>query len=269
MEFYYSMIDKIKKNNIDYIHPFLLSKAIRINGLRRRRKVWAFLPPSYFLDSKKRYPVIYFNDGQNIFEGWKATFGVSWEVHNTMKKLSHHEGYRESILIGIEHGKKNRKSEFLPFNTSGAFSSEGNIYTDFIANELKTFVDKNLRTLTGREHTSIIGSSLGGINAFYTGFKHQDVFSKVGVFSPSVWAAPHIFPLIKKVGKHYPTKFYLAVGTQEGKSTLNNTVKLNSALLDSGFDKHEVKLSIIEGARHEELTWQKEFVNYYRWFSEN
>ncbi len=144
------------------LHPFLLSKAIRINGLKRRRKIWAYLPPSYHQPSDRRYPVIYFNDGQNIFEGWKAPFGVSWEVHNTMKNLAKLEGYQECILIGIEHGKKNRKSEYLPFNYSGAFSLEGNIYTDFMANDLKNFVDKKLRTLPGREHTSIIGSSLGG-----------------------------------------------------------------------------------------------------------
>lgn len=245
-------------------HPFLLAKAIRIPGLRRRRRIWAFLPSDYQVNPDKKYPVIYFNDGQNVFEGWKAAFGTSWEAHNTMRRLAAYEGYNESILIGIEHGKKHRKSEYVPLHRTGDFSNEGNAYADFIANELKLFVDKKLRTIQERDHNAIIGSSLGGLNALYTGFKHQDVFGKVGVFSPSIWASPGILPLIRKVGKHFPTYFYLAVGTKEGTSTLNNTLRLNDTLLASGFTPSEVKLSILEGATHTELTWQKAFSQYYK-----
>lgn len=257
------------KQHIDFRHPFLLAKGINIKGLRRRRKVWAFLPPSYFLDTEKRYPVLYFNDGQNIFEGWKSAFGKSWEVHNSMKALSMNHGFDEFILIGIEHGKARRKGEYLPLHKSGAFSEEGNIYSDFIANDLKVFVDKKLRTLAVREHNAIIGSSLGGINSFYTAFKHQDVFSKSGVFSPSLWATPHIYTLIKKVGKHYPTKFFLSSGTEEGISTLNNVKKLNATLLDAGFNHDEVHLSIVHGGRHTEEDWQKEFISFYKWLNFN
>ncbi|MBL7817569.1 MAG: hypothetical protein JNL70_21365 [Saprospiraceae bacterium] len=243
-------------------HPFLLAKGIKIPKINRRRKIWAFLPYDYFENTQRRYPVIYFNDGQNVFEGWKAPFGKSWEAHNTMRGLKR---FDESILIGIEHGKKYRKGEYLPFDFSGNFSYESNAYVDFIANELKVFVDRKLRTLNDRAHTAIIGSSLGGVNALYTGFKHQDIFSKIGILSPSLWAAPSIYPLIKQVGKHFSTKFYLSVGTNEGVSTIENVKKLYNILSSSGFESHELKLNIVKGGKHNEQLWQNEFSNFYQW----
>ena len=242
-------------------HPFLLAKAIRILELKRRRKIWAFLPSDYFQNKDRHYPVIYFNDGQNVFEGWKAAFGKSWEAHQTMQRFNHHE----HILIGIEHGKKYRKGEYMPFDRSNNFSFEGNAYSDFVANELKEYVDKNLRTLPGRENTAIIGSSLGGLSALYTGFKHQDVFSKVGVLSPSLWAAPQIFPLIQTVGKHYNTKFYLSAGTKEGRYTIDHVNRLYDTLGSAGFAPHDLRMNIVKNGKHNEHLWQSEFSNFYRW----
>lgn len=249
-------------------HPFLLAKGIKIPKLNRRRKIWAFLPSDYFANKNRRYPVIYFNDGQNIFEGWKSAFGNSWEAHQTMQRLSRFN-IQEHILIGIEHGKKYRKGEYSPFDFSGAYAFEGNTYTDFVANELKAFVDKKLRTLPNRENTAIIGSSLGGLNALYTGFKHQDVFSKVGVFSPSLWAAPQIFPLIHQVGRHFQTKFYLSAGTKEGKSTVDHLNRLYGTLTSAGFAHSDLCMNIVKDGKHNEKLWQKEFSNFYQWVSNN
>ncbi len=251
-------------NPLEGKHPFLLAKAITIKGLKRRRKIWAYLPADYFDNPHKSYPVIYFNDGQNIFEGWKAPFGTSWEVHNTMRKLNVQYNIQESILIGIEHGKRNRKSEYLPF-VNNTFSAEGNAYADFVANDLKNFVDKKLRTRPHRDHNTIVGSSLGGLNALYVGFKHQDVFSKVGALSPSLWAAPHFFNLIDRVGKHYEMKFFLSVGSKEGLYTVKHVSSLYESLQKAGFNKEELHYSLVENGKHEEKLWQLEFEKFYTW----
>jgi predicted alpha/beta superfamily hydrolase len=249
-------------------HPFLLAKAITIPKLNRRRKIWAFLPSDYFVNTDRRYPVIYFNDGQNIFEGWKSAFGKSWGAHQTMLRFS---GFNrnEHILIGIEHGKKYRKGEYMPFDFSSNFSFEGNAYSDFVANELKAYVDKHLRTLPNRENNAIIGSSLGGLNALYTGLKHQDVFSKVGALSPSLWAAPPIFPLIQNVGKHYQTKFYLSVGSKEGKYTIEPVNRLYHTLVSAGFAPGDLRINIVKDGKHNENLWESEFSNFYQWIDSN
>jgi predicted alpha/beta superfamily hydrolase len=249
-------------------HPFLLAKAIRITKLNRRRRIWAFLPSDYFQNQTKRYPVIYFNDGQNVFEGWKAAFGKGWDTHITMQKNAIVD-IDQCILVGIEHGKKYRKGEYTPFDHSDQLSFEGNAYSDFVANELKHYVDKTLRTRPEREYNAIVGSSLGGLNALYVGFKHQDVFSKVGVFSPSLWAAPMILPLIERVGKHYSTKFYLSVGSKEGRYTVDHVHRLNKTLLFAGFASTDIKLNVVENSYHNETLWKSEFSNFYRWISLN
>lgn len=245
--------------------PFLLSKGIKIRALKRRRKIWVSLPDGYYEDLDKHYPVIYLEDGQNVFEGWKAAFGEGWEAHKTMRRLHFDFGIEQCILVGIEHGMKHRFTEYAPFDGNGEFSKEGNDYADFVANDLKNYIDKRLRTLKDRDNTYIIGSSMGGLIAFYTCFKHHDVFSVAGVFSPSLWAAPPIYALVRKIGKHYPTRFFLSVGTEEGKSTVNNVKQLNNALKSVGF---ETKLRVVEGGQHTEVFWRDEFEVFYQWLFE-
>lgn len=246
-------------------HPFLLAKAIEIPGLRRRRRVWAFLPSDYAANPEKHYPVTYLHDAQNIFEGWKAPFGKSWEVHNTMRRFGE-EGAEQSILIGIEHGKRRRVGEFQPLTRQGGFAHEGNAYADFVANKLKPFVDKKLRTIPWREQTALVGSSMGGLITLYTGMKHQDVFGKLGVFSPSLWAAPTLFPLVSKVGRHYPMKIYLTVGQKEGSGTVRRTEEMFQTLTHAGFPQHELYLGVRNQGKHDEAFWQQEFEVCYRWF---
>ncbi|GAB2588720.1 alpha/beta hydrolase [Spirosoma areae] len=252
------------KNQSYSLHPFLLAKAITIPHLKRRRRIWAFLPADYNDRPDKHYPVVYVHDAQNVFEGWKAPYGTSWEMHNTMRRLGW-EGVTESIIIGIEHGRKRRVREFLPLTREGDFALEGNAYADFIANTLKPFVDKKLRTLPGREHTALVGSSMGGLITLYTGLKHQDVISKLGVFSPSFWAAPALYPLVQRVGRHYPMKIYLTAGAKEGSSTAQRTEHMFHTLNQSGFPVHELYLGIRPDGRHNELFWQREFATCYRW----
>lgn len=254
----------LTKNKPYELHPFLLARAIEIPGLKRRRRIWAFLPADYNHNPEKRYPVVYFHDAQNIFEGWKAPFGKSWEVHNTMRRLGS-QGVEQSIIIGIEHGKQRRKSEFIPLTRQGNFAHEGNAYADFIANKLKPFVDKKLRTIPWREQTALIGSSMGGLITLYAGMKHQDIFSKLGVFSPALWAAPALFPLIRKVGRHYPMKIYLTVGLKEGSGTVRQTEEMFQTLTYAGFPQHELYLGKRNLGKHDETFWQKEFETCYKW----
>ena len=253
---------------VEHSGPFVLAKGLEIPGLGRRRKIWAFLPDDYAQNPTRRYPVIYFQDGQNIFEPWKTPFGQSWEVHHTMRRLSM-EGIAPAILIGIEHGGKRRVKEFQPLKRNGEFAPEGNAYADFLANKLKPFVDQKLRTLPDRAQHTLVGSSMGGLIALYAGMKHQDVFGQLGIFSPSLWAAPALFPLIRKVGRHYPMKIYLTAGKEEGAYTVRQTESMHKTLLSSGFPQNDLYLGIREKGKHEENFWRAEFETFYRWITED
>src|SRR5581483_5039078 len=63
----------------------------------------------------------------------------------------------------------------------------GEKYLQMLITELKPKIDGMLRTIPDREHTTMIGSSLGGLISAYAGVEHGDVYGGVGVMSPSTW----------------------------------------------------------------------------------
>lgn len=171
-----------------------------------------------------------------------------------------------SILIGIEHDSKHRKNEYIPLD-NGYNSYQADLYADFIANKLKPYVDKHLRTKAEREYTSIMGSSLGGISALYTGYKHQDVFRKMGIFSPSLWAMPSIYGIIEKHRKHFDSKIYLSVGLDEGKYNQTHVNRLYDTLVYAGYYPDDIYKNFVPNGKHNEYLWQSEFKNCYRWLN--
>jgi len=80
-----------------------------------------------------------------------------------------------------------RVDELTPFANSTYGGGKGDLYLDFLLNNIKPFIDQSFRTKSSREFTGIMGSSLGGLFSFYAGLKYQQHFSKIGIFSPSFW----------------------------------------------------------------------------------
>jgi predicted alpha/beta superfamily hydrolase len=245
--------------------PFLLAKAMSIPSLRHRRRIWAYLPATYHQHPNRRYPVVYFNDGQNVFDAQRAFGGTSWETHATASRLAA-EGLPEAILIGIEHGEKHRIAESTPFLKTGELAPEANAYADFVVNTLKPFVDRKLRTQPDRAHTALIGSSMGGLITLFTGLKHQDVLGTLGVFSPSFWIAPPLRDLIAQVGPHYPLRTYIAVGATEAGNAAQFAERVHETMQQTGFSAEQTLLHIRPDGHHHESYWQWEFDNWYRWW---
>ena len=94
--------------------------------LENHRDIHVHLPPSY-ADESRRYPVIYMQDGQNLFDSGTSYGGSEWGVDETMEMLSG-EGI-EAIVVGLNHTNEGRISEYNPYpqqwqgaaaNTSGS-----------------------------------------------------------------------------------------------------------------------------------------------------
>src|SRR6266496_5613315 len=66
--------------------------------LHNRRRLFVYLPPSYATGVDHRYPVIYMQDGQNLFDESLSYVG-EWQVDETMEALSH--AGIEAIVVGI------------------------------------------------------------------------------------------------------------------------------------------------------------------------
>jgi metallo-beta-lactamase class B len=240
----------------------LISKGFRIVSLKRRRRIWAYLPPDYH-DTDRRFPVIYMHDAQNLFFPEKSAFGQIWEVPKTMEQLRK-QGF-DAIVIGIEHGGKRRIQEFSPWKHHKQGGGEGGAYAQWLAESLKPFVDKQLRTLPQAEHTALVGSSMGGLITLFAGTHYQHLFGKLGVFSPSLWFAPQIFDFVRHRGKTHPQKIYLLAGQHEGAAMTRLTEAMYTHLLHTGYTTEDLRLIISPDGRHSEWFWGRELPNALQW----
>ena len=156
---------------------------------KRHIRVW--LPEDYdFEDKTKRFPVIYFSDGQNLVDRYLSAYG-EWELDKTCHKLMR-EGVRSFIAVGIDCpiNPNDRATELCPpHRPSYPRAKEtildpiGNQYVDYVCDKLKPLIDSLF--YTEKDNTAIGGSSMGGIMAFYAYIYRPDVFNFSLSFSPA------------------------------------------------------------------------------------
>ena len=248
----------------------ILSDTFKIPQLNRDRKIWIYLPPTYKVTTKK-YPVIYMHDGQNLFDN-ATSFSGEWEIDETLNQLYKENGF-EIIVIGINNGGKKRLDEYSPWKNEKYGGGEGEAYAEFITQTLKPYVDKNYRTKPNKEHTAIMGSSMGGLISFYTALKYPNVFGKVGVFSPSFWFSEKSYAYAKTYGTIKNTKMYFLAGGKEDGNTafeeIGQTVKNMNTMVEV-LQKKAVKSSsitskIVPEGEHNEKLWKNEFKEAVQW----
>jgi predicted alpha/beta superfamily hydrolase len=153
--------------------------------LGRARRVWVYLPPGYEENTEARYPVVYMHDGQNLFDR-SAAFGC-WLADQALDQGAANGTIREAIVVGPE-ATSARMIDYTPSVDPGRGEGGGaDAYLASLATELKPLVDRELRTLRGREDTAILGSSLGGLVSAWAGVRGAGTFGLVGAMSPSTW----------------------------------------------------------------------------------
>ncbi|MEJ7739904.1 MAG: alpha/beta hydrolase-fold protein [Chitinophagaceae bacterium] len=237
----------------------IINSAFSIPQLNRTRRIWVYLPESYFV-SKRRYPVLYMHDGQNLFDEFTAYSG-EWGVDETLDNMQ-----AECIVIGIDNGGHNRINEYNPDDHPQFGKGEGRLYLEFIVATLKPFVDKNYRTLRGKLNTYIAGSSMGGLISFYAGGVYPDIFGRIGVFSPSFAMLRNYWKLIPDLvnkKKHSSQSYYFYAGGLEHKNMVRD-MRLAIDLLRTHSRAH-IEMVIDEEGRHNEAAWRKEFPAFYQW----
>jgi predicted alpha/beta superfamily hydrolase len=156
--------------------------ALQLDGTAPR-KVHIFLPREYEM-TRDRYPVVYMNDGQTaFFPGGPAH--KSWQTAETLSDLYQQHAIEKLIVVALY--PLNRDWEYthvsLPQYGGGGLET----YTQYLANSIKPFIDRNYRTQSDPAQTSLIGSSHGGLAAFYAACRRPDCFGNAGALSPSFW----------------------------------------------------------------------------------
>jgi predicted alpha/beta superfamily hydrolase len=226
--------------------------------LENARDILVYLPPSYATSPERRYPVIYMQDGQNLFDV-ATSFAGEWEVDQTLEQTAREDGL-EAIVVGIPNMGKARLDEYTPFKDQKLGGGLGRRYVSFIAHTLKPCIDADFRTLTGRESTGIAGSSLGGLVSLYGFFRYPRVFGFVGCMSPALWLSERrIFQFVEAM-PHRPGRIYIDCGTAEGEAETLDVERLCSILRSKGYEVGKDLVCVIEpGAAHEEKAWARRF----------
>jgi predicted alpha/beta superfamily hydrolase len=241
------------------------------------RNVDVWLPPRYQNTTAQAFPVIYMQDGQNLFDPQTSFIGVDWGIDEALGRLITEQRARAAIVVGIWNTPQ-RVREYLPqrpfARSTGARlrarmrlwrwaqgrGPSSDRYLKFLVEEVKPFIDENYRTLPEREQTFILGSSMGGLISLYALCEYPHVFAGAGCLSTH-WPAvrgvidDYLQRVLPPAGTH---KLYFDYGTRT---------------LDAGYEVYQDQVDRVvrakdytpgrdwltlkfEGAEHGERAWR-------------
>ncbi|QAT88831.1 hydrolase [Corallococcus coralloides] len=242
-----------------------LRNVVPQDATLKPRDVIIWLPPGYEADPTRRYPVLYMHDGQNLMDVSTA-FAGEWNVDETAQALVESGQVEPLIIVGVSN-TSDRIAEYtpVPFPPKYPDAGRADAYGQFLIQELKPRIDAEFRTKPEAEFTGLAGSSLGGLVSLSLGLKHPDVFTRLGVVSPSVWWADR--EIVSQVNA-LPTKPALRIwediGTNEGDGDEAETVADAQALRDALVARgwvldDDLKYTEVEGGQHNEAAWSARF----------
>ncbi len=237
------------------------------------RMLRVLVPANYFSPHNRgrSYPVLYMQDGQNLFDEATAHAG-EWHMDETVEHLV--GGFRipPMFVVGIDNGGDQRSSEYLPYpdarNTHDNVTDEKNVhgkeYARFVMTEVKPFIEKRYRISRGAMNTGIGGSSYGAVIALYTALQYPASFGHLLLESPPLWVGDG--QLLKDVQKarELPRKVYVGIGTkedlkdpQQSADAVKLVEDLEADLRKEGLGPTRLKVVIEEGGEHNEAEWSK------------
>ena len=253
--------------------------------------VWVWLPPEYESDPSKRFPVLYMHDGQNLFDKALTGYNQEWQMDEAIPRMVRQGDLRSWIVVGVQSPKARYRGLFpqkiLPLlpadfrkrvtdledgGPKGDFA--GDAYLKFMVETVKRRVDGEFRTLAGPEDTAVMGSSMGGLMAFYAMAEYPQVFGQAAAVSMHVGLASSSEKGIDhdKVAGDAAGAFgkYLAGSTMKpeanrlyidhGTGTLDGSYGPYSAALvpvleSSGWTRPSFLFRTYAGAEHNETAW--------------
>lgn len=228
----------------------VLPEPLPAKGLNYRRDLLVWLPPSY-RKRRKRFPVLYMHDGQNLFDPSTSFTGQDWKVDETASRLMEGGKIRECIIVGVPNSP-DRMEEY------NLFRPLGQAYARFLAEEVKPFIDKNYRTLAAPDNTVVMGSSMGGLISFQLVWQFPEVFSGAGCLSSAFYKSRS--RILGDVSRGTPpsgARFYLDVGEHEP-PLHKGYFRIAALLREKGLVEGENLMArFFDGATHSETAWSE------------
>lgn len=222
------------------------------------RDITVYVPPQYEEQPDRRFPVLYLHDGQNLFDPSTSFVpGRTWRVAETADAVIEAGEVTPLIIVGIANTGDHRLKEYTYVPDWKMGGGEADKYGRLVTEELMPFINANYRTLQGRENTGMGGSSLGALATLYLGLKYANVFSRLGILSPSVWwNHKSIISYVNETRLAHPPRIWLDVGTAEGRRTLADADLLERRLRANGW-RPDIDLQYLHvaGGTHDEASW--------------
>ena len=241
-------------------------------GPHGARTIRVWLPPGYdAANEQTRYPVLYLQDGQNCFDWATSAYGSEWQVDETLTRLIGGGSVPPLIAVGIDNAGANRTREYT-FNVDPQDGGGGGAaYADMVLGVIMPFVERKYRVQTGLPHTFIGGSSLGALVSLEIARRHPGTFGGVLVMSPALWwdNQTTIADTAADPSGLAGTRVWIDIGTREvvplappgsmdpqNQLAVDEARRLEAVLLRAGL---KGRLSVDEGAQHNEIAWAKRF----------
>lgn len=238
-----------------------------------------YLPPDYHLAAGRHYPLLVFNDGQDLP---RMDFSRILERLYQQKMLPH------LIVAGIyASGERMREYGTARQADYKGRGDRAGLYRDFLLGEMMPYLHRRFRLSGLSEETAFAGFSLGGLSAMDIAWAHPQIFGITGVFSGSFWwrwspvdpANPDADRIMHDIVRHAGSiddrqRFWFQCGTLDETDDRNNngiidsiddTLALIHALKDRGIRSEHIRYEEIEGGEHEPLTWGRAMPDFLRW----
>ena len=248
-------------------------------------QVTVWVPPGYDRDTRRRYPVLYMHDGQNIFSPKRSGFNKVWAADKAALQLIRARKVAPFLIVAVDHPGEARFLRYFPTRVVSAPFAQGiekhakgklagDDYLRFLADTLKPVIDKRFRTRPHPRHTAVAGSSMGGLISLYALSERADVFGKAAAVSthsplidPDLLARqPDMAAAVKadwtrylsaRLGAPQGRKLWMDHGTE----TLDASYAPYQAVLDTGVAKagwvrgKDFETRVYQGTPHEENAW--------------
>lgn len=237
--------------------------SFHASKLGNDRDIYVYLPEGYEENRQERYPVLYLQDGQNVFDNGKSVSGRSWRINRVADRLIEEKQIRKIIMVAIpsmnrsiEYGYYTWKNKRVRWANGAGFDfsieGRGEEYADFVINQVKPYIDEHYRTLPDCTNTALMGASDGGFITFNIGIRHPDVFGRIAVMSPAFFAMD-----MEYFEKAEVRNEMIWLDTGEKELCLNSDARdMAKRLMDKGYvDGENLFFYYVPDGEHTEYDW--------------
>jgi predicted alpha/beta superfamily hydrolase len=240
----------IRPGRLERIHGF--SSKILGNS----REITIYLPAGYD-ERDHRYPVLYIQDGQNVFDAHRSFIpGQHWRLQEAADAAIGSRTASPMIIVAIDNAGVGRIDEYTPtrepkHNGGG----RANDYARMMIEELKPLIDQRFRTIA--DDNAIAGSSLGGLLSLHVVLTRRDVFSRAAVMSPSVWWGGRAILKTVESFDGPPPRLWLDIGGREGNQALQDARALRNIIVAKRWPPDTFRYHEDRRGDHSERAWAR------------